>query len=113
MSRRARGLDRGSADGEIEELDRVQRRKLEAAIPQLRLDLQRAPGISGDEQLRRNRQDVLHLAGADLVRALRLDEVVDAGAAAALLRVRDLEQGHARNGPQKLAGLLDDPLGVP
>src|SRR4030081_3747957 len=113
MSRRAGGLDRDPADGEIEELNRGRGGKLEPAIAELCLDLQRAPGIAGDEKLRRNRKDVLDLAGPDLVGALRLDEIVDAGAAAALLGVGDLEERQARNGPEELARLLDDPLGVP
>src|SRR3954466_13060766 len=88
-------------------------RKREAPVAKLGLDLEGAAGIAGDEELRRKREDVVDLARSDLLGAFRLDEVVDAGAPATLLGVGNVEEGQPGNPAKKLAGLLDDPLGVP
>src|SRR5438105_1827717 len=98
---------RFTANRAIQQLDRVQSRKSEAAVAQLGLDLQRASRIARNEQFRREREDVLDLARADLLRAFRLDEVVDSRAPAALLRVGNLEERQAGNRAQQLARLFD------
>src|SRR5262249_39672241 len=81
-----------AADGGVEHLDRVRHWKRLAALAQEHLDLQRAPGVGGDEELGGRGEHVVHLALAHLPRALRLDQVVDAGAAAALIALGDLAQ---------------------
>ena len=52
------------------------------------------------------------LAIAELLRGCRFDEVVDAGAAAADLRLGDRPQLDTGNGAEQIARLLADALGV-
>src|SRR5437016_12806 len=86
--------------------------KRPAALAQELLDLKCAAGVGGGQEVRRNREDVVHLARADLCRALRLDEVVDAGASAALVAVGNLDELEARDSGKKPARLFPDPLRV-
>src|SRR5262249_49066583 len=75
-------------------------------------DLERAARVGAGEEVRPDREDVVHLSGADLLGALRLDQVVDAGASAALISVGNLEQLEPRDAVEEPARLLPDPLGV-
>ena len=80
--------------------------------PEQPLDLQRAAGVRGGSSSGRRAQARGHLALADLVRALRLDEVVDAGAAAALLAIRNVHHLQPGDAPQESARLAADALAV-
>ena len=68
-------------------------------------DLQRAPGIGGGDDVRRERRDVTRFARAELRGRLGLHQVVDAGAAAADLRSAGREQLDAGNRLQQRARL--------
>src|SRR5450759_3150254 len=74
-----------------------------AARSQDLLDLERAARVGAREQIRLCRQYVRDFARTDLVRALRLDEVVDPGATTTLVAVRNLDKVQLRNPAKKLS----------
>src|SRR5258705_13603795 len=75
-------------------------------------NLQNASGVAGRDDVRLQRGDVARLAVAKLHRRLRLDEIVDARAAAADLRFQRREQFDAGNRRQQRARLRLDALRV-
>jgi len=76
------------------------------------LDLESAAGIGGGQEIRLDGEDVVRLARSDLFRAFGLNEVVNTGAAAALVAVGDLNELQARDPGEELARLLADALRV-
>src|SRR5437868_5446447 len=101
-----------SADRRVEDLDRMRRRQPFAAIAQDLLDLQGATGVGAGQQVRPRRENVVDLALPDLLRALRLHQVVDPRAPATLLAVGHLDQRDSRDAAEQLARLRLDALGV-
>ena len=83
-----------------------------AALSQQHCDLKRTAGIGADEQFRIGGQHVVDFALTNLPRALRLDQVVDAGAPTALIAVGNVTKLDAWNLRQQLARLRPDPLRV-
>jgi hypothetical protein len=75
-------------------------------------NLQRAARVSGRDDVGFKRRDVARLPLAELRSRFRLDEIVDAGAAAADLRFRRAEKLDAGNRLQQLARLTADALRV-
>ena len=74
--------------------------------------LHQAARVGGDQQLGAGGQHVRGLAVAELGRRLRVEQVVDAGRAAAELRLGDLPQLQPGDAAQQLARLGPDALGV-
>src|SRR5262249_59373947 len=87
-------------------------RKGEAAGAKMLLDLQRAARIGGNEQVGPDLEQILDFAGADLVGAFGLDQVVDARTPAALLAVGNLHQFDSRNPAKQPPRLGPDALSV-
>ena len=69
------------------------------------LDLQNAPGIGGDDRLGLRGEHVADLAMQEPRRHLGLREVVDAGRAAAPVRLRQLDEPEPGNLGQELTRL--------
>jgi hypothetical protein len=90
----------------------VRGRDVAAALAQEHLDVKRAARVRADQELRVGGEHRVHLARSDGARTVRLEQVVDAGAAAALLRVGQIRQRDARDRGQELARLRADPLRV-
>src|SRR6202022_4199059 len=107
-------LEKGGASskGSVQDLDRMRGGKLDAPLAQNLLDLERAAGVGGRDQVRPRRKHVVRLAGADLVGARGLDQVVDARTAAALVALGDLQELEAGNAAQERPRLLANALRV-
>src|SRR5262245_55985523 len=75
-------------------------------------DLHEAAGVAADDDLRPGLPDAFDLSAAEVLRDLRLEEVVHAGASAAELAVHELHQLEARHAPQQLSRLDADLLAV-
>src|SRR5687768_4322203 len=70
-----------------------------------RRDLEEAPGVTRHDHLRIGLENVLHFPIAQLCRSLGLEQVVDAGRAAADFGLGDLPHGDARDRLQQAARL--------
>jgi len=106
-------IRREAADGGVEELDHVEGgHGLFAAAAEGAHDLQQAAGVGGDYGLRLGGEQVADLAVAELLGGLGLEEVVDAGGAAAEGGFGDLGDFELGDSGEELAGLLVDSLGV-
>ena len=101
---------RGAADRGIEDLDRMGGGQLLAALSQDLLNLQSAAGIGAGEKIGVRGENVHDLACTDLVGALRLDQVVDSSAAAALIAVGNLHELKLRNSAKELPWGRTNPL---
>src|SRR5437867_4057479 len=86
--------------------------QLLAALSQDLLDLQRAARIRACQQIRVRGEDVQDLPCTDLVGAFRLDQVVDPGAAAALIAVGYLHELKLRDTAKELPRSRTNPLGM-
>src|SRR6185503_20821178 len=74
--------------------------------------LERAAGVRGREQIWLRRVDETGLAVAELPRRVRLDQVVDAGAATADVLIDQRQQLDPGDRSQEIAGRLPDALRV-
>src|SRR5947207_2658432 len=83
-----------------------------AALSQDLLDLQSAAWIRAGEQIGVRGEDVHDLPRTDLVGAFRLDQVVDSGAAAALIAVGNLHELKLRNSAKELPRSRTNPLSM-
>src|SRR5262249_34050326 len=95
-----------------EELDWMERLQVDAPLAEEHLELQCTSGIGAYQNFRRRGEDVLDLAHPDLARALRLDEVIYARAAAALIAVGQLADRQTRYPGEQGARLRTHPLRV-
>ena len=82
------------------------------ALARSGLKLQQTPRVGSDDDVRSGRRDVRGLAEAELGGHVRLDEVEDAGAAAADLGLGQRNDRDVRNGGQEPARLLPHSLSV-
>src|SRR6185436_8137043 len=101
-----------ATNGGVDELDGVKNRPV---IPQpacRRRDLDRATRVRGGNDVGCERGDVARLALTELRGRLGLNEVVDARAAAADVRLERGRERHAWNGLQQRAWLRADALTV-
>src|SRR5690242_20346078 len=94
-----------ATDRGIEHLDRVGHADVGALPLQRRADLHQAAGIGRDQQRRLGLGDVAGLAVAELAGGLGVQDVPDAGRAAAQLGLGDLAQLQAGDAAQQLARL--------
>ena len=102
-----------AADGGVQELDHVKGGQgALAAAAEAAHELKQAAGIGGDDSLRVRVEQMTDLAVAKLLRGLGLEEVVDAGGAAAERRLGDLGDFELRNLREQVARLLEDSLRV-
>ncbi len=90
----------------MDDLDRC------AARAQSLGDLEQAARVTRRHYTRARLDDVGHLAFEQPVGHLRLEHVVDAGAAAAEVALGQLDEREARDAPEQLARLVADPLAV-
>src|SRR2546423_9432647 len=90
----------------------MQSRQRPARAAERRAHLEQAARIRARVDLGLGREDVRGLALAERARRLRLDEVVDAGAAAADLLLGRLDELEAGDRAKQLARLGADALGV-
>ena len=99
---------RDPPDRRIDQLDRVHHRATASPAPRpLTCNLQRAAGIGGGDDVGLDRGDVVRpSARRAAARGVRLHQVVDPGAAAAQLRLRERHQLDAGNLLQQIARLL-------
>src|SRR5438093_202418 len=74
--------------------------------------LENASRIAGGDHVRRDRGDVPRLAIPEAARRFRLDEIVDAGTAAAEILLEKRHELDAGNGLQQLSRRLPYTLGV-
>src|SRR5262249_11809709 len=101
-----------TANRRVEELDWMERLQVDAPLAEEHLELQCTSGIGAYQNFRRRGEDVLDLAHPDLARALRLDEVIYARAAAALIAVGQLADRQTRYPGEQGARLRTHPLRV-
>ena len=85
---------------------------LTVCLPQARLQLHGTAGVGGGDDGRAGADEVGEFAVEQLLRHLRLGDVVDARAAAAPVRFRQLHKIQARNHPQQIARRLGNLLAV-
>ena len=90
----------------------MSRGQARAAGTKMLLDLERAAGVGGSQQVGPDLEHILGFASADLVGALRFDQVVDTGAAAALFSIGNLDELDPRDAPEQLARLGAHALSV-
>src|SRR3954466_12357237 len=103
---------REAADGRVEHLDGVREGDLAAEAADRRGGLHQAARIGRDEQLRPGGHHVLRLAVPELLGRFGVEDVPDAGRAAADVLLRDLSQLDAGDAAEQLAGLVADALRV-
>ena len=101
---------RAAANRGVEDLRGVRDRDVLAALGQGGGDLKRAARVGRDQQRGPGGLHRFGLAGAQLAGRLGLQQVVHARRTAAGARVRHLDQGQLRDGPQQVARLPGDPL---
>ena len=99
------------ADRGVEDLDGLGRLDGGAPLAEQPLDVERAAGVGAGQVAGAGGQHRGGLARADLVGARRLDQVVDAGAAAALVAVGDLDQLQPGDGAEQRPGRRVDAAG--
>ena len=75
-------------------------------------DLEQAAGVGGDDGLGVGREQVADLAVGELIGGFGVEQVVDAGGAAAEAGLFDLGDLEAGDGGKEIAGLLEDVLRV-
>src|SRR2546428_4660070 len=97
----------------VEQLDHVQHTSPVPRARDARAQLQQAPGVGGQDQVRLRLVDAPHLAFEQSLRHLVLRHVVDSGAAAAHVRFLELDQLEPRHGSQQGSRRLADALRVP
>ncbi|OQB00611.1 MAG: putative cysteine protease YraA [Chloroflexi bacterium ADurb.Bin222] len=108
----APGFDRRGAIGQLEKLRDVHDFDGQAGAAYAGNQLHGAADVGHGEHVRPGRGDVGDLGVEDGVGRLRLHDVVDAGAAAALIGLGELHQLQLGDGAQQVAGLGDDLLRV-
>ena len=74
--------------------------------------MQQAAGIAGRDDLRLRGSEVSHFPVQEILSHLRLDQVVNARAAATPSALRQFHECQSRDGPQQLSGLRGDLLPV-
>src|SRR6266516_4897784 len=94
----------------IDQFHRMQRWDTLAQALQRSVNLQEAARIGRDDDIGMSTQDMLSLALAQLVGRLWLDQVVDTGATAANVCLRDVHHLDPRNATQHLTWLQTDAL---
>ena len=86
--------------------------EIKSLPPRAANELQQATGIRRRNDLRSGLLDMLQLSYEELIGHFRLDQVIDAGAAAAPRAFLQLDQFEIGNGAQKFPGLYGDLLAV-
>jgi len=106
-------IGRESADGCVEEFDHVEGGDFFLVGPaEAAHKLEETAGVGGDDGVGVGGQEVGYFAVAELLGGFGLEEVVDAGGAAAEGGFGDLGDLKAGDGTEKFAGLDEDSLGV-
>jgi hypothetical protein len=102
-----------AADGGVEELNHVKRRKgALAATAEAAHQLKETSGVARDDSLGVNVEEMTDFAVAKLPCWLGLEEVIDAGGATAKRGLGNLGHFKLGNSGEELAGLLVDSLSV-
>src|SRR3954451_8547124 len=109
---RDQGVSGQPAERGVEDLDGVGHPHRVAGPFDRRGDLHQASRVGGHQHLRAGRHDVGRLAVAELAGRPWVENVVDAGGAAAQLRLGDLLELQPGDGIEQLARLGPDALGV-